>query len=986
MKLSAMFIVMCIVATGCSNDGGASGESADTTAKIASLQEQIRALESTVSSLRSTMEAADKQLKEEFEKRIAVLEDVCDELNDAIASLPGGGGSYDIGALAERLTKLEGKVASEDSALAAKIEEVKKSLDTKLDKAAVESMLTELKTSLQANISGLQNKVEACESQLTSLNGSIAALKTQIESMQNAVNGKVDKSEYDAFVKQTNAAVQENIAKLAELSALCSGFSSGQTVKGYIDSAVSNLTSSLGNYVLKSTYDSFCLEYSNFLTKYETDKDSIENQMKSLRALIEGLDSGDLSGIGDLAGLTTRLAALEAKAVSLEDVYSKFTTECTQFKSGVNSVIDEALADGGRISAAIEKAIEDLLGDYISTIDDLKRQVDDLTGRVDNLEEQMQDVIGRIQSLVYVPKTSDGKIHVGTTYIAVNDDDENRIEVTPTKKLEYRVSPAELSEKLIELPLEAFSFWQEHVTRAEGDGTDEFRVRNVEAGNGPGEILVTVDNDHDFLYQDLAVALCIKSESKSGVKTEFTSPYTTVVSDGRNIYNRFYLARRSVDGGYETVYGDELISLMLYDDLTSTATLLSSEEYEVVYDNGESIMSLDEAKARFEWEVDLGWKKTGITGAYSNANQVLEPHVVPSNPNENRQSDVSVTLLGSHTSNIGKAISDAYLIELTDGEHTITLRERMAVKLLFCDKKYIVEGTPAIVWNYSKWEAAIGRPEGDYTPYLTQVSYRIASEQTGLSNRYNHLPESVLTDIFSPTAVWEYEQNNAINGELVICNTMPEMVAGTGTAKEWHVQFTVNGYKYNDDTKTLSRIYRNVRPAHLVGNTPILIEASNFTFEAPEKRKITLSCDVNSKSASAVLFYLAVSDHINNNNKKLQYSKDEIDKFFGGDTSNLATSEFLSDLNHSATFATLQSGEHTMPVRIEAMRVEKTDATDSSKDTAYVYPALVAIPNQITPAITSETVFTVPEGATIHLQDGPTFEVVGNVTVKVEED
>lgn len=982
MKFFAMLAAVCIAAAGCTSTDGVDGDVVSSMeGDIASLAEQMRALESTVGSLRSAMETADRELKAELEGRIGKLETTCKELSDAIAALPDTPATPeipDVSGIIARLDKLEAKVASEDASLAAQIGDVKSKLESKPDLSTVKSLLTTLETSLRAEITALQSRVKSCEEMVAALNGGIASLQTQIEALQNAVGSKVDKAEYDAFVQKTNSAVQSNLETLARLEALCGGFAKGDTVKGYIDKAVSDLESSLGSYVLKTAYETFHMEYKTFVEKYQTDKTEVDKKFNELTELIKALDPDDATGIGDLTDLKMKVAELESKSHALTDVYDKFTAECAQFKGGVDAVIDAALADGGRISAAVKRTVDELLDEYSLNVGELQKRVDELAGRMDKLESQMQDVIGRIQSLVYVPKTSDGMIHVGTTYIAVNDDDENRIELTPTKKLEYRVSPAELSEKLVELPLEAFSFWQEHVTRTEGDGMDEFHVRKVEAGNGPGEILITVENGHDFTYQNLAVALCIRSESDSGVTTEFTSPYTTVVNDGRNIYSRFYLAKRTAEG-FATVYGDELTYLLLYKDQSSLVTLLGSD-YEVVYDNGESIMSLDEAKKRFEWEVDLEWKKSGIAGAF-NCPLMIGAVITPAKPNDSRSSTVTLKLESHNTSNIGKSITDAYRIDLTAGGQSVTLRDRMGVRVLICDDKYIVENEQLVVWNYNKWEAAIGRAEGDYTPYVTEQAQRIVPDKDVISSvRYNHLPESVVADMFPTSALWEYTANDAVNGQLEIRNTEPVF-----NGSDWRMQFTVDGYKYNDGVVTLESVYRDIKPAHMVGSEPIRVEVRNFKFDAPVERKITLSCRVKASAVYANLFYLAVSDKITNADKKLSYSPEEVARYFGGNTSNLGTSEFLT--GYEVNFEALSSSDnHSLPVKVVATSIEETDTTDSKTAAAYRYPTLVSDPKSITPQLTQTTEFTPPANAVIKIKDGPSYKVEGSVTVTVETE
>lgn len=901
------FSAFCIFAAaaalaiaGCTKDDGASGGGVDNSQELASLREQIAQLEKTVSSLEQTKSALENE-KAALEREKAEIEK---ELEDAKSSQN------------QQIAQLEQKLAA------------------------------------------IEQRISTTEDATGALTASITGMSTQIESMQNAVNGKVDKSEYDRFVQQTNDAIQENLALLAKLEVLCAGFGEGENIKSYIDSAVESLTSSLGNYVLKSVYESFYQEFKTFEEKYETDKSSIEAQIRELAALIEALDpdTGNDSSIGDLTQLQLRLAELEAKAVSMEDVYSKFSAECLQFNNGVNGVIDAALAEGGKISAAIEQTVKSLLGDFASEVDQLKSIVDDLAGRVGSLEEQMADIIGRIQSLVYVPKTSDGMIHIGSTYIAANDDDENRIEVASTKKIEYRVSPAELSAQLVKLPVTAFSFWQEHVTRAEQPSMDEFHVVKVEEGNGPGEILITVNNEHDFTFQNLAVALCVKSESASGVKTEFTSPYTTVIKDGRNIFGRFYLARNTASG-YERVYDDELVNIVKYDDAT-TGTLFGTD-YEVVYDNGEEIMSLNDAKERFEWEVDIKWTKTGVAGAF--VNELSNITTVPAAPNSDRSKPVTFTMSSSSDrSNIGKKLSDKYRIDLISGNVTVTLKPQFGATVLACDTKYTVEGTHTVVWQYGKWEAATGRLVGDYSPYITEPG-----EVTGTG--IDDMPESVVKAMFSSSNEWVAvkKDDSGINGELTVRSTTPVRDGG-----KWKTGFSLLGYKYSEGTESLQSLTCAARPAHMIGNGTIELSVSNFTFDGLPSKTIDLTRTIKQSSVATPLFYVVVSDKIKDETRKLPYTDEEVNKYFGG--SSTTSPEFMHDF--SLNFSEWSNDIYTMPMSIMLTR--------SDEDSMQVLSTIMANTGKISPALEQTTQFTAPENAELIIKDGPTFKITGTITVE----
>lgn len=956
-----------VLFAGCSGNGPESPDKDGVTeAKIASLEEQVSRMEGTVAALQDALNAANQELRADLEAQIRELSDALDQIT----------GVDDFEGVLARLAALETQVSGNHAELSAKIEETKTrlqaELDGKADDAVMRSLIEELRAEFSGEIAKINTELSACIETIAGLSTSVTNLQNHIDAVQAAlraaVDGKVDKSDYDAFVRKTNEEMQVNAALLSELLAVCNGFSGNGSVKEYIDSAVSSLVSMLGDYVLSSTYETFIQEYGAFKSDIEGQIAANNALAESLKALLEDL-KGQEGSIGDLSAvemriqeLSDRIAALEKEGESLSKVKSLFSKETEEFLNGVNSIILDALSNNGILSIALAQSAETLRAEYTAALADIY-------GRLADLEGKIADLIGRIQSLVYVPKTSDGKIHMGTTYIAETDAHGNevgeRIELTSTKKLEYRVSPADLRDGLLELPVSCFSFYQEHVTRAvEGSGMDEFHIMGIEPGNGPGEIFIVVENEHDFTHEDLAVALCIKYTSDHGVATEFTSPYTTVTEDGRNLCDRFYLAKK-YNGEWMVCRDDNVSYLLRYDDVSSTVSFTAGE-YEIVYDNGECVMAIEEAAERFEWRVtEFNASAEGISGAFSNGIGAGST-VTPSDPNADRTKPVTVKLSTADQGNIRGKITDRYSVSLSDGQTTVRLIPEVNVSVTVIGASYVVDGGK-IVWNSSVWAA--GRNTGG-TRYSTDYGTVESSVGPDDKTDMSHFPDSDLAEIFPRNAEWtvtkDSGEESTIQGNVTVTSG-PVHASG----KERSIQFSVNGYLYSDGTETVT-LRRTAKPSGLAGSEGIEISAS-MEIEAPRARSFDVTQTISSSLSAAYMYYFSISDHITARNKIPSYSEEEIARFFGGDKG--AVSSMLS-LGSSVQARTWKSsdGTYSMPVRDELVRNEETGST-------ILVRSLIAQPRQISPALSETAVFEAPEGCRWNVPNGPSIPITGSVTV-----
>lgn len=244
------------------------------------------------------------------------------------------------------------------------------------EKAELERQLSE-SGDINGRLGELDSRLETCETNI----GALDDYKDKLEK----VLGSASQEDYTGLVGK----VLEGLETLGNVEALCEGFGDGDKIKEYIDRTEKSLTSSLDNYLLQTTFNEFKKEYTAFKGRLES-----------------------------------------AGYVTSEEVEAMFIRTNGKFKEGVFEVLTEAL-EQGTFTDGLQKALKELGDSYASDIEALLDRVTELENKVDGL-------LNRIQSLVYVPKTTDGKIHIGTSYIRAVDEvgteTGDKIEVATTKK------------------------------------------------------------------------------------------------------------------------------------------------------------------------------------------------------------------------------------------------------------------------------------------------------------------------------------------------------------------------------------------------------------------------------------------------------------------------------------------------------------------------------------------------------------------------
>ena len=488
--------------TGCSDFGAdlrsVEDKYAGLPGKVATLENQLAALETTLSTTYETVANHKKDL-EGLQKDISDLEtalkddygkkiqDVVDALNGALDNKLDKS-AFDTAkkALEDGLKDAKDRIkAIEDADFQKQIDALDTELGGRLDaleallagdwdgktvKEAVDAVrqsVIDLEASISGEIGKLKGRLDSVEAAIKTLNEkTIPLINQHIDELKS---GKLDKSAFDAYEKATATTLGLLQDAVASLTALTAGFPEDTTIKKYIDA----VSAKLDDYVLTSTFTSFC---ATVVTKDKFEE--LKSELTARLAALEALTAGFPDDQTIKQYIDARTAVLQTAIDNLNDVViPKLTQDIADLQSGKLDKADfneykkatattlgllqdavaslTALTAGFPEDTTIKKYIDAIVTDLEAA---LNGSLAMLEGRIGALEGAVEELLGRIQSIVLVPAFDDGKMTVGGSGTVVNT---------------FKIMPADAAKDVVDLFTQkpsAFSFDVKTVaTRSGGD-------------------------------------------------------------------------------------------------------------------------------------------------------------------------------------------------------------------------------------------------------------------------------------------------------------------------------------------------------------------------------------------------------------------------------------------------------------------------------------------------------------------------------------
>lgn len=576
---------------------------------------------------------------------------------------------------------------------------------------------------------------------INDLKGQIDDLKGKIELKADAsalqtITDKLQNVDFSAFV--TNAQLDTKLAGYVESSKLVDevkklGY---KTEKEILDLIANNtLDQAAIDKLIEAQFT-----FANIWTKEV--QAEVQELIETEIGKVEGVTAADLATIkAEIIKAINDDKEVDGIREAISNmVGSGFSQYMAEYIKGNQDVWAGQVGDAA--IAAIDAADSELKEKILGMIsedgtfleqDDLTQAFAEYDKKITAIWSAIDDLAGRIQSIVFVPTEvgADYDVNFGGSYIAAAKAADNiPLASSPKVKIAFRVAPAALAGTLAEQINEGeveVSFIPEEVkTRAAEAEAPVTYEGDVVAEDG--KLIFTAVAD-EALYEELkkegktyAVALCLKQDAKKNedgngykyVGFEIVSPYISTTGASADVKANFVLAKAGEEDKL-VEYTDAAVYPLVWNS-TETITLLN--DYQLAYEDGEEILSLEEAAAKYLWDAGVAEKLafaythknatyTGNAGDFSNQTQLT---VNPAKPLDKANANKPIAVKNAAKQSVDN-VGD--VLEITD-DLTITFDKKSVawltgiksqVKVIGDKAAELTEINGVIDWKYATYAA-----------------------------------------------------------------------------------------------------------------------------------------------------------------------------------------------------------------------------------------------------------------------------------------
>lgn len=537
-------------------------------ADISQAQEDLATLESSLSSvLLDTTSAIREQLALDQAELLASLaalrtsvSEELDDINEKIASLQTM--SSDLESRIEALESLKTTVM-------AYITEALEDSSEELEAWANGTLLTlEQYYELSDSVASLTTALDGINNSLQDLADSVAnELRSEItENVESIVSAYLSENASEIFV----AALQETVDNITTsyteaISTAKDEITAAYTT--YLATAIDSLESSMTSWVSSSLEDYYTISQTDALLS-ELQED-LESQLSVKKAYLETLISVvDGSLLSELqANLDSVLAVVESNSEDIATLKETLSDLKSEGADVYNDAVKEAISEfEGTLTTAISEFNEKFtaqIEEVNASISSLEEKVEALTTRVDTIEsaieelqETISDLLARIQSIAYIPVYSDG-------YATANYSTSDGTVVPGDCVLEFDIRPVDAASALTQVWESALSVKMVSTsTRSTLDET-ALTVSSVTA-DSTGVLTVTLSGEgipDEFYNGEIAVSVCLEiSDGNNTLSSDYVGLFATCTDSVDYPYVDLGLsvkwATYNVGANYPYEYGD----------------------------------------------------------------------------------------------------------------------------------------------------------------------------------------------------------------------------------------------------------------------------------------------------------------------------------------------------------------------------------------------------------------------------------------------
>ena len=611
-------------------------------------------------------------------------------------------------------------------------------------------------------------------------------LKGQIDDLKGKIELKADASALQTITDKLQNVDFSTFVTNAQLNTKLTGYVESSKLVDEVKKLGYKTEKEILNLIANNTLDQAAIDklieaqftFANIWTKEV--QAEVQELIETEIGKIEGVTAADLATIkAEIIKAINDDKEVDGirKAISnmVGSGFSQYMAEYIKGNQDVwaGQVGNAAIAAIDAAGSELKEKILDMISEDGTFLEqgDLTQTFAEYDKKITAIWSAIDDLAGRIQSIVFVPTEvgADYDVTFGGSYIAgAKAADNIPLASSPKVKIAFRVAPAALAGTLAEQIYEGaveVSFIPEEVeevkTRAAEAKAPVTYDRDAGVVAEDGKLIFTAVAN-EALYEELkkegktyAVALCLKQETKPNedgngykyVGFEIVSPYISTTGASKDVNDKFVLAKAGEEDKL-VKYTDAAVYPLVWNS-TETIALLS--DYQLAYEDGEEILSLEDAAAKYLWDAGVAEKLafaythksaeyTGNAGDFSNQTQLT---IDPAKPLEKANLNKEITVKNNADKQNVENVGDKFIV--TD-DLTITYDKKSIAWLSGVKSQVEITGDKAAelteINAVVNWEYATYAVDNTYSYTVT-----VPTDKAMDWEMFNELPASIDAEV-----------------------------------------------------------------------------------------------------------------------------------------------------------------------------------------------------------------------------------------------
>ena len=391
--------------------------------------EQYQTLQTTIAEIRTLIDTYKNEITEAYTKAIKDAIDASEEsmkgwVNELLAE-----GYYNIADIDAKLSTLETADANLQEQINAQqqaLEQTKEELTSAYQSAINEAIEANNGVIDQRVSAAIQEAINAVNTQITTINNTIANIQEEIENIKNSI------SYIEEQIESITGLIDELDNKLSNLETTDTDIINQiNEQKQALEQMRTDLTSAYEEAIKRAIEENNGVINTEIAEAVQAAMDKVENRLNTLRGTIESIEEeienikNSISSIEEqIESITGLIDELDNKLSNLEttdtDIINQINEQkqaLEQMRTDLTNAYEAAIKraieeNNGVINAEIAEAIQEVLTEVENRLDNLRGTIDNIENELTTLKENFAS---RIQSIRFLPEYNDGMVMFSTS-------------------------------------------------------------------------------------------------------------------------------------------------------------------------------------------------------------------------------------------------------------------------------------------------------------------------------------------------------------------------------------------------------------------------------------------------------------------------------------------------------------------------------------------------------------------------------------------